>query len=198
MTNLSVFNFESHEVRFVGTADNPWWVAADICKVLELENTSKACSQLDDDQKAITSSNTLGGSQKMLCVNESGLYALIMGSRKPQARAFQKWITSDVIPAIRKTGTYSTKPANSLTLIDTSKLNALVDKESKLQDEVKALETRLASLRNELQNIKRDKAAEAKAFAEKYPDVVKYSIKCNEILAEYGNGNKYFSNPLNR
>ncbi|MEH2029297.1 MAG: hypothetical protein V7K67_06385 [Nostoc sp.] len=92
----------------------------------------------------------------------------------------------------------TTKPANSLTLIDTSKLDALVDRESKLQDEVKVLETRLASLRNDLQNIKRDKAAEAKAFAEKYPDVVKYSIKCNQILAEYGDGNKYFSNPLNR
>ncbi|MCC5646387.1 hypothetical protein LC607_26415 [Nostoc sp. CHAB 5824] len=107
MTNLSVFNFESHEVRFVGTANEPWWSATDICKVLEIEDSKQSTRHLDDDEKGMFSIPTPGGMQQMTCVNESGLYSLILRSRKPQAKRFKKWLTSEVIPAIRKTGTYA-------------------------------------------------------------------------------------------
>ena len=105
MSNLTVFQFEQNEVRFVGTADDPWWVAADVCAVLEM-NVSQT-RRLDEDEKDLRSVQTLGGKQEMLCVNESGLYSLILGSRKPQAKRFKKWVTSVVLPSIRQTGSYA-------------------------------------------------------------------------------------------
>ncbi|MEH2130118.1 MAG: BRO family protein [Nostoc sp.] len=198
MSNLSIFNFESHEIRSLGTALEPWFVGVDICKVLEISNSRDAISRLDQDEKDVATTNTLGGKQELVIINEPGLWSLVLTSRKPQAKRFKKWLTSEVIPAIRKTGTYSTQPVNSLTLIDTSKLDALVDREDRLNEDLRALEIRIAATKQLLQDIKRDKAAEAKAFAEKYPDVVRYSIKCSEILEAYGGCNKYFSNPLNR
>ena len=102
-----IFRFENQEVRFVGTADDPWWVAKDICDVLEISDVSNALKNLDDDEKDTHNVRTLGGNQSMLVINESGLYSLILRSRKPQAKKFKKWITSEVLPAIRKTGSYS-------------------------------------------------------------------------------------------
>lgn len=84
----------------------PWFVAADVCRALGLGNSSKAVMPLDDDEKGITNSNTLGGEQKMVIVSEPGLYSLIVRSRKPEAKAFKRWITHEVIPSIRKTGGY--------------------------------------------------------------------------------------------
>ncbi|QKQ75610.1 Bro-N domain-containing protein [Nostoc sp. TCL240-02] len=107
MSNLTVFQFESHEVRFVGTAFDPWWVAADVCAVLEIKNSRDAIARLDEDEKddvAIT--DTIGRQQMMTAINESGLYSLILTSRKAQAKRFKKWVTSEVLPSIRKTGKY--------------------------------------------------------------------------------------------
>jgi prophage antirepressor-like protein len=101
-----VFQFEAKEVRFVGTPEDPWWVAADVCAVLEIKNPSQAISRLDDEDKSMLN---IGVKFDMWCVSESGMYSLILGSRKPQARRFKRWLTSEVIPSIRKTGSYSTK-----------------------------------------------------------------------------------------
>lgn len=84
----------------------PWFVAADVCRALGLGNSSKAVMPLDDDEKGITICNTPGGEQKMVIVSEPGLYSLIVRSRKPEAKAFKRWITHEVIPSIRKTGGY--------------------------------------------------------------------------------------------
>jgi prophage antirepressor-like protein len=102
--NLTVFKFEDYDVRFVGTVDDPWWVAADVCAVLEI-NISQT-RRLDDDEKGLRLMQTPGGNQEMICINESGLYSLILSSRKPQAKRFKGWVTSEVLPAIRKTGRY--------------------------------------------------------------------------------------------
>ena len=75
-----------------------------MCRALGLGNSSKAIMPLDDDEKGITISDTLGGKQEMTTINEPGLYSLILRSRKPEAKAFKRWITHEVIPAIRKTG----------------------------------------------------------------------------------------------
>lgn len=107
MSSLQLFVFEGHDVRVAGSAFSPWWVASDVCKVLEQPNTSQVLERLDEDEKGIQIVDTLGGQQNMLCINESGLYSLILTSRKPQARQFKKWITSEVIPSIRRTGGYS-------------------------------------------------------------------------------------------
>lgn len=82
----------------------PWVVAKDVCDALEINNTSKALERIDADEKGITSSYTPSGIQEMLIVNESGLYTLILGSRKKEAKEFKRWVTHEVIPAIRKTG----------------------------------------------------------------------------------------------
>lgn len=84
----------------------PWFVAVDVCKALEIKNNRDALGRLDDDEKGVVSTDTLGGEQEVGVVNESGLYTLVLGSRKPEAKAFKRWITHDVIPAIRKTGGY--------------------------------------------------------------------------------------------
>ncbi|BAZ33638.1 prophage antirepressor (plasmid) [Cylindrospermum sp. NIES-4074] len=111
MSNLQIFNFESQEVRFVGTANDPWWVAADVCAVLEVRNSRDALARLDDDEKGVAIIYTPGGNQEMSTINESGLYSLILTSRKPQAKRFKKWVTAEVIPSIRKTGNYTIAPA---------------------------------------------------------------------------------------
>lgn len=109
MSNLSVFAFEGKEVRFVGTAEKPQWVAADVCVCLQLSDTSKALETLEPDEKGTKNVRTPGGEQEMLTVTEPGLYRLIFKSRKPVAKRFQRWVFHEVLPAIRKTGSYSLK-----------------------------------------------------------------------------------------
>ena len=114
MTNqLSVFNFNSNEVRIVDTNGQPWFVAADVCAALGYQNTSKAVGDhLDEDERASalvpTPNAPLGVPTNI--ISESGLYALVLRSRKPEARKFAKWVTSEVLPAIRKTGQYIAQP----------------------------------------------------------------------------------------
>lgn len=104
-----VFQFESNEVRIVIKSGEPWFVATDVCKALDLVQTHRAIAALDDDEKGRHSMTTLGGKQEMSIINESGLYALILRSRKPEARKFAKWVTSEVLPSIRKTGSCAVK-----------------------------------------------------------------------------------------
>ena len=107
--NLMIFeNQEFGAVRSILIDGEPWFVAADVCKALELEKTNRALSRLDDDEKGAHSVSTPGGRQRMSIISESGLYSLILGSRKPEARAFKRWITHEVIPSIRKHGAYMT------------------------------------------------------------------------------------------
>ncbi len=106
--NIVPFQFENHPVRIItDETDNPWWVAKDVCDILNLTDTFKATQNLDDDEKGTKKVRTPGGEQEMIVVNESGLYTLIIRSNKPEARPFRKWITSEVLPAIRKTGAYA-------------------------------------------------------------------------------------------
>ena len=107
--NLMIFeNPEFGAVRSILIDGDPWFVAADVCKALELEKTNRALSRLDDDEKGAHSVSTPGGRQRMSIISESGLYSLILGSRKPEAKAFKRWITHEVIPSIRKHGAYMT------------------------------------------------------------------------------------------
>lgn len=116
------FQYNTAEVRVV-TDDlgETWFVAADLCAVLQHSNSRKALERLDADEKGVTTVYTLGGNQEMAVVNESGMYHLIMTSRKPEAQPFRKWVTSEVIPSIRKTGQY----AHELATITPEQQNAL-------------------------------------------------------------------------
>lgn len=95
------------QVRVVEQNGEPWFVAKDVCNCLELSNSRKALSRLDDDEKGVTLSDTLGGRQEMATVNEYGLYSLVLSSRKPEAKEFKRWITHEVIPSIRKYGSFN-------------------------------------------------------------------------------------------
>ena len=115
-TNLIPFEFESQAVRVIDRDAEPWFVLADVCRVLEVANSRDASARLDDDEKADvgitdTSSNGVAQRRDMTIINESGLYSLILTSRKPAAKRFKKWVTADVLPTIRKTGTYGAPTA---------------------------------------------------------------------------------------
>lgn len=108
MSDLQNFLFEGQEVRFVGSANNPEWVAVDVCKVLDIVNHRDALSDFDEDERgAVGITDSMGREQEMLTVTESGLYRLIFKSRKEVAKRFQKWVFGEVLPSIRKTGFYS-------------------------------------------------------------------------------------------
>lgn len=100
------FDFVSQSVRIVMRGDEPWFVASDVCAALDIAETHRAIARLDEDEKGRHTMTTPGGSQEVSIINESGLYALILTSRKPEAKKFKKWVTSEVLPALRRTGRY--------------------------------------------------------------------------------------------
>lgn len=105
---LQIFNNPDFgDVRVIMKDGIPWFVAADVCRALEIQNHRDALSRLDDDEKGVAITDTLGGKQNMSIVNESGLYALTLTSRKPNAKKFRKWLTGEVVPSIFRTGSYS-------------------------------------------------------------------------------------------
>ena len=107
MNDLHIFeNKDFGKVRTVTLNGAPWFVAADVCRALDIANSRDAVKRLDDDERGVVSTDTLGGVQEMTVVNESGLYSIVLGSRKPEAKQFKRWITHEVIPTIRKTGGY--------------------------------------------------------------------------------------------
>ncbi|MGO5486412.1 phage antirepressor [Selenomonas montiformis] len=106
---IQIFNNpEFGEVRTTVIDGEPWFVAADVCRALDIGNSRQAMTRLDDDEKnTVILNDGIPGNPEKTVVNEPGLYSLVLGSRKPEAKAFKRWITHEVIPAIRKTGGYS-------------------------------------------------------------------------------------------
>lgn len=100
-------NEQFGQIRTISQDGEPWFVAADVCAALEIDRTQTR--RLDDDEKGVCSIHTPGGEQEYQTVNEPGLYSLVLGSRKPEAKAFKRWITHEVIPTIRKHGMYATE-----------------------------------------------------------------------------------------
>lgn len=110
-TTAQVFQFKQmHDVRAVMIDGDPWFYAMDVCSAVGLADTNKALIGLDDDEKREHEQYS-GSGRKPLLINESGLYSLILRSRKPEAKAFKKWVTAEVLPAIRKHGMYLHAPA---------------------------------------------------------------------------------------
>lgn len=100
------FNPSNQSVRVETINQEPWFVAKDVCSALQLTDVSMAVSRLDDDEKLTQVLLVSGQGRKMWLVNESGLYNLIFQSRKPEAKAFRKWVTGEVLPTLRRTGRY--------------------------------------------------------------------------------------------
>lgn len=107
MNNLEIFQTpEFRTVRTVIREDAPWFVAADVCRALGLGNSSDVIKRLDEDERTLVSIEGASNGLPVNAVNEPGLYTLILGSRKPEAKAFKRWITHEVIPDIRRNGGY--------------------------------------------------------------------------------------------
>ena len=105
---LQVFRYKEQQVRTVERNGEVWFVAKDVCDVLEIQNSNDTVAkELDADEKGIEKIYTPGGAQNMTIINEPGLYALVLRSNKPEAKSFSRWVRHEVLPSIRKTGTYS-------------------------------------------------------------------------------------------
>lgn len=113
MSNTTtVIPFQYHSTQFRTITDEHgelWFVAKDVCEILEMK--TEQVRRLDDDEKGLRKTQTLGGEQEMVVISESGLYTLIIRSNKPEAKPFRKWVTSEVLPTIRKTGQYHRQTA---------------------------------------------------------------------------------------
>jgi prophage antirepressor-like protein len=136
---MNVFNYGPNKLRTVVKDGEPWFVAADVCEVLEIKNSRDAVSRLDDEEKdGVGITDSIGRNQIITIVNESGLYSLIFTSRKEEAKKFKKWVTSDVLPSIRKTGQYKKPLTEKEQLIATMKLSLETSEEiAVVKDEVK-------------------------------------------------------------
>ncbi|MGW4128019.1 BRO family protein [Amycolatopsis japonica] len=110
MNDLIPFESGSYQIRVILRDGEPWFVAADVCKVLDVRDTHDLTRNLDDDEKGTDSIRTPGGPQDVTVISEAGLYSAILRSRKPAAKDFKRWITHEVIPSIRKTGGYLANP----------------------------------------------------------------------------------------
>ena len=113
-TQLSTFNFESNSIRTLAINNEPWFVAKDLCNAINISNYRDAIERLDEDEKGVALTDTLGGQQEMNIVSESGMYTLILRCRDAVKKGsvphrFRKWVTAEVLPAIRKTGKYEAK-----------------------------------------------------------------------------------------
>lgn len=113
-----VFNYSGNEVRTIVKGEEVWFVAKDVCEVLDIGKYRDAVSRLDEDERESVLVDTLGGKQQMTAINESGLYNLIFTSRKEEAKKFKKWVTGEVLPSIRKHGAYMTDDVLQKTIDD--------------------------------------------------------------------------------
>ncbi|CDO36006.1 phage antirepressor [Novosphingobium sp. KN65.2] len=125
MNAITPYSFESRPVRIIDRDGQPWFVAADVCAALDIANHRAALARLDDDEKGVVIVDTLGGMQSVGAINESGIYKLMFRSRKQGAKRFTKWLTSEVLPSIRRTGSYGA-PAATLDLKDPAVLHRLL------------------------------------------------------------------------
>jgi len=131
-SNIQAFNYQGNrEVRVIEQDGEPWFVAKDVCEILELGNITNAIKSLDDDEKMTLNlskghSGERGGAQFMNIINEPGLYKLIFKSRKSEAKQFTRWVTHEVLPDIRKHGMYLNEKAREAALVDPEAFNTVV------------------------------------------------------------------------
>lgn len=111
MNDLSLFQYQNQQVRTTLVDGEPAFIANDLCAVLDISNPRTTLGLLDGDEKGVHSVDTLGGTQQMAYVTEAGMYSLVLRSRKPEAKQFKRWITHEVLPQIRKTGSFGLAPS---------------------------------------------------------------------------------------
>ncbi|EHS59409.1 phage antirepressor Ant [Paenibacillus sp. Aloe-11] len=145
MNEIKPFMYGSNEVRTVSIQNEPWFIAKDVCDVLEIGNPSDALRRLDEDERTLVSIEGASNGLPVNAVNEPGLYTLILGSRKAEAKQFKRWITHEVIPSIRKHGAYITPETMEQTLKDPDYIIGVITALKKEQDARKALEKKVVA-----------------------------------------------------
>ena len=146
MNGLQIFTYNGNEVRIVQKDGEPWWVLKDVCEVLGISKYRDTAARLEDDEREPIRVDTLGGAQEMLCVNESGLYNVILRSDKPEAKPFRKWVTSEVLPSIRRHGAYMTPETLEAAILNPDLLIRLCTALKDEQDKNKALQAANSTL----------------------------------------------------
>jgi anti-repressor protein len=138
MNEVQLFNFESHEVRSLLLNNEPWFVGKDVAEALGYSKARNAiATHIDsEDKKDAPIQGTLGGVQEMTVINESGLYSLVLSSKLPSAKKFKRWVTSEVLPALRKTGQYQVKELSGQELM----ARALIEAQNVLAAKDKVIE----------------------------------------------------------
>ena len=142
---LQVFNYNDKQVRTVEQDGEIWFVAKDVCNILEISKYRDAVSKLEDDERCPVKVDTLQGMQEMAAINEPGLYALILRSNKPEAKAFSRWVRHEVLPQIRQHGMYLTDKLTELLKTDPAAFDKLLTKYMEECKKSQALEKKLAS-----------------------------------------------------
>ena len=140
MNQLKMFNFENNSVRLIRKNGEPWFVAKDVCDVLEIRNTSQALQRLDEDERSMFN---IGRQGDVNIINEYGLYSLVLASRKPEAKQFKRWVTHEVIPSIRKHGAYMTPDALEQAISNPDFAIGLLTNLKEERDKRQAAESRL-------------------------------------------------------
>ncbi len=183
--NLEI-QYSDRVIRMVGTKEQPEWVAADVCDVLDIANHRNAVADFADDEKGVALIYTLGGSQQMVTVTESGLYRLITRSRKPEAERFQRWVFHDVLPSIRKHGCYP--PPDALTWAGNDRAIVQVDHRAVAAVVVEALKPSFDELRRGNQRIeqKLDNLHERLPVIRKEIPTWVTGMHCRVLLDKYG------------
>ena len=168
MNDIKTWNYENSEIRTIEKNGEPWWVLADVCKALEISNPSKVAQRIDEDER---SNFKLGRQGEAVVINESGLYAVILRSDKPQAKPFRKWVTSEVLPTIRRHGAYMTEQTIEKALTNPDFLIQLATQLKSEQEQRRRLETTVA--------VQEQQIAELQPKASYY-DVV---LNCKDLLS---------------
>ena len=186
MKEITIFNYEGNKVRTVMKKDSPWWVLKDVCAVLSISEYRDAAERLDADEREPVRVDTPGGPQEMICVNESGLYNLIIRSDKPEAKKFKRWITHEVLPTIRKHGLYATDE-----LLDNP------DFLIKALQELKKTRARNTELATTI-SIQKQQIAEMEPKASYYDVVLncKDAVSITTIAKDYGKSGRWFNEYL--
>ena len=199
---MQVFNNDEFgSVRTVIKDGEPWFVAVDVCRALDIDAT--ATRRLDEDEKSAlrltqTSSNGTEQGRDVIVISESGLYSLVLGSRKPEAKAFKRWITHEVIPTIRKTGGYV---ANDDLFVETY----FGDADESMKSAFRATLERVRRLNEEKKALNETVAVQSQQIAEMRPKVTYYDVILNSpdaitmsvIAKDYGKSAKWLNKKLN-
>lgn len=151
MNKLQLFNFEGNEVRTLKVNDEPYFVGKDVANILGYSRTADAIrSHVDPEDKGVGEIQTPGGRQKLQIINESGLYSLILSSKMPNAKRFKHWVTSEVLPAIRKHGAYMTDE-KAFDVVNNK--NGLADLLQQAADQLKQKDIRIEEVEAENKNL---------------------------------------------